>query len=109
MKNEKWKPVLGYEGLYEVSDLGRVRSFWYSRTGKVLSPGLKNNGYYSVTLSKEGKKKTFSVHGLVYTSFNGPLPDGMTIDHINGDKRDNRLENLQLLTRGDNARKGNNK
>lgn len=78
MKNEKWKSITGYEGLYEVSDLGRVRSLNYRLTGKVnvLNPGI-NNGYLLVCLCKDGKKKMFFVHRLVVTAFIGPIAKGM--------------------------------
>lgn len=111
IKDETWRSVKGYEGLYEVSDLGRVRTLNYHRTGKVkvMRPGLGKNGYLVVNLCKDGKMKCFLVHRLVYESFIGDIPAGMTIDHVNNVKTDNRLSNLQLLTQGDNARKARNK
>lgn len=111
MKNniiENWKAVPGYEN-YEVSDLGNVRSLNYKLSGKAkaLKPAL-NRGYLRVMLYEKGEKRKYnSVHKLIYSSFKGLIPPGMTVDHINGIKTDNRLENLQLLSRGDNARKGN--
>lgn len=106
---EIWKDIPGFEGLYQASNLGEIRSLNYKRTGKVkvLSPGISGKGYYRVELCKDGKKKNFSVHRLTYEAFHGTIPPGMTVDHINGIKTDNRLENLQLLTRGDNTRKAN--
>lgn len=110
IKDERWKAVVGYEGLYEVSDFGNVRSLNYMKTWKVnvLKPG-NCHGYLRVKLSKDGKTKDFLVHRLVYEAFRGAIPKGLTVDHVNGDKSDNRLENLQLLTQRDNARKSNNK
>lgn len=107
--NENWKPVPGYEGLYEVSSLGNIRSLNYNHAGKTkeLSPGINSSGYLRVLLCKDKKKKNFYLQRLIYSTFHGPIPDGMTVDHVNGDKMDNRLSNLQLLTRGDNARKSN--
>lgn len=106
LNEEIWAPVLNYEGLYEASDLGRIRSLNYMKTGKtkVLKPGI-SRGYFNVTLSKNGKSKQYNIHRLVFSSFNGPIPPDMVVDHVNGDKRDNRLSNLQLLTSGDNTRK----
>lgn len=107
---EIWKSVKGYED-YEVSDLGNVRSLNYYRSGKVreLKPTLYNNGYLHVNLWKNGKMKKFYIHRLVYEAFRGAIPKGLTVDHVNNVKTDNRLENLQLLTQGDNTRKARNK
>lgn len=97
---ERWCAIKGYEGKYEVSDLGNVRSLNYGRSGKikVLSPAIKK-GYLNVILYKKGeKRKMFRVHRLVVTAFIGPIPKGMVVNHINENKLDNRLSNLEICT-----------
>lgn len=108
--NETWLPVVGYEGTYEVSDLGRVRSLdrdvvdkngvtkhW---RGKVLSPGLHNgyDGHLLVVLSIRNRRKTRLVHQLVLEAFVGPRPDGLVSCHGVGGPRDNRPSNLRWDT-----------
>lgn len=95
---ETWKPVRGYEGIYEVSDLGRVMSL---RTGKILK-NQPNRGYLCTTLTNQTTKR-FSVHRLVYEAFHGPIPDGLQIDHIDGDKANNTLSNLRAVTPKENV------
>lgn len=104
---EIWATVLGYEGLYEASDQGRIKSLNYGGTGKtkVMKPTIDRFGYLRLGLTKDGKTKKFRVHRLVFSAFNGPIPEGFVVDHVNNARADNRLENLQLLTQRDNARK----
>lgn len=94
---EEWRDVVGYEGLYEISDYGCVRS---RHGGKVRYMKCKKgkNGYLRICLSKNGKGKTFLVHRLVYTVFNGTIAEGYEIDHIDGDKTNNNLRNLRAVT-----------
>lgn len=115
--NEVWKPVRGYVGLYEVSNYGRVKSNdRYVKTaidyntkrllkGKLLKQGLVS-GYKRVDLCKEGTVTHHFVHRLVWEAFNGPVPKGMHVNHINEDKTDNRLENLNLMTPKENINWG---
>ena len=112
---EIWKDVPGYEGQYQVSDQGRVRSLdrtisQMSRCGTlylkdikgvVLRPGRMPAGHMSVSL---GRNNSQCVHKLVLLAFVGPAPDGHECLHGNGDPSDNRLENLRWGTRGDNIR-----
>lgn len=117
MKTEIWKDIKGYEGLYQVSNLGSVKSLprsWYSGYNalttikeRILKPGLGGHGYYTVCLSKMGKQKTFVVHQLVAMTFLEYTPCGyqLVIDHINDVKTDNRLENLQVVTQRENSYK----
>ena len=117
---ERWIPVVGYEGLYEVSDRGNVRSLkrprktyltqhgkelvltWFE--GRVLSPSADKDGYLKVSLSKNGKSKVFRVHRLVLESFVGACPDGMECCHWNDVPDDNRLENLRWGTSASNGK-----
>ena len=108
MENEIWKPVVGYEGLYEVSNQGKVISLNYNKTGKVRLLRLKKTrkGYLQVCLHKDGKKNSFQVHRLVWEAFNGPVPEGMQINHISERKDQNNLENLNLMAPKDNCNYG---
>ena len=95
---------MGYEGLYEVSDLGRVRSLNYMMTGaiRVLVLSKDRYGYLYVGLSKGGITKNRKVHRLVVDAFLPPDPSRPFIDHINGIKTDNRLCNLRRCTQSEN-------
>lgn len=94
---EQWKPIVGYEGLYEVSNLGRVKSLNYNHTGveKIMRQQKERNGYLRVGLYRDGKHKIFLVHRLVATAFI-PNPIGFNeINHINEDKANNCVENIE--------------
>jgi hypothetical protein len=98
---EEWRDINGYEGLYQVSNFGNVKSFPRNGTkGGNLKPALVG-GYHQVKLYKDDKR--FLVHRLVLQAFL-PTEEKMEVDHINHDKTDNRLENLRWLTRSQNNR-----
>lgn len=102
---ESFRTVPCYEGLYEVSDYGAVMSLNYRGSGKKKEmKGVKNRGGYErVILSRDGVVKCFRVHRLVWEAFNGPIPEGMEIDHINTIRDDNRLVNLRCVTPKENC------
>lgn len=112
---EEWKDVPGYEGFYQVSNLGSVRSLdrqykgrWgmMHKKGAVMSLGRDSSGYRFAHLSRSGKSKTPSVHVLVAAAFLGARPDGLVVDHIDGDKENNSAKNLQYISYRENAIKG---
>ena len=98
LKNEKWKDIFGYDGMYQVSDLGRVRSLKFGRV-KVLRPGKNKWGYLQVLLSKGGKCKNYKVHRLVASAFIPNSDENKTqINHIDECKQNNRVSNLEYCT-----------
>lgn len=101
---EIWKDIEGYPN-YQVSSEGRVKSLNYNRTGKekILKSRKKRNGYLEVTLCKDGKPKTFTVHRLVVQAFILNPENKPCIDHINTDCTDNRVENLRWVTQKENC------
>lgn len=101
---EEWKDIECYNGLYQVSNLGRVKSLNYKRTGKekILKQCKSTKGYFHVSLYKNSEKKTLKVHKLVAAAFIHN-PDGKPhIDHINTIKYDNRVCNLRWCTAKEN-------
>lgn len=109
---ESWKQVVGFEGLYEVSDCGLVRraldapTAWRSCIstwpGKILSPCLNTSGYPSVCLRNGKKQAKLEVHRLVAAAFLGPKPPSTEINHKDGDKTNNRVSNLEYVTHYEN-------
>ncbi len=99
--NEIWKDIKDYEGLYEVSNLGRVRNVLRD---KQLKPSINTHGYYRVALTKDKKAKHFKVHRLVALNFIGEqeTPDRRFVNHIDLDKSNNTLMNLEWVTRMEN-------
>lgn len=112
MKNENWRDIPGYEGLYQVSDLGNVKSLnrivKHSTSGyltlkeKLLKPRKSTQDRKYVDLNKNKITKRFYIHTLVAQTFIGERPEGYDICHISGDNQDNRLVNLRYDTKGQN-------
>lgn len=98
LSHERWKPIFGYNGLYEVSDLGRVRSLKFGKV-RVLRPGKDRGGYLLVVLCKDGKTSTRKVHRLVAQAFIENDDETKTqINHINECKSENKVSNLEYCT-----------
>lgn len=115
--NEEWRDIKGYENLYQVSNFGRIKSLdRYKITkgrygklkikikGKVLKPCLNHDGYYEVVLSKDGKAKMFRLHRIVANTFIENKRVANQVNHINGNKLDNRVDNLEWCTCKENIR-----
>lgn len=105
--NEEWRPVVGYEGFYSVSSMGRVRRDAPSKgatPGFILQPELHYRGYHRVRLSVEQRCVKHRVHNLVAAAFIGPRPPGMTINHKDLIKTSNHSSNLEYVTGLENSR-----
>lgn len=110
---EEWRPVLGWEGHYEVSNRGRVRSVnrtvrtmtgaIQTRSGRVLTQFVRKSGHYAVSLYGPNKRrKQIDAHILMLEAFVGPRPADCVARHMNGDPSDNRIENLAWGTYSEN-------
>ena len=107
MNNERWKEIPGYEGLYEVSTSGQVRSIRDGKNthnGLILSPRLRPNGYRQFRLSKNGKPATVKASRLVALTFLPNPENKPTVNHKNGIKNDDCLENLEWATFSENTK-----
>ena len=112
MNEEIWKPVKGFEGLYLVSSMGRVKSIprkvpckngmIQSVKGGISKTQHYSNGYCFVNMSKNGKSKGYLLHRVVAAAFFGNSQ--LEINHKNGDKDDNRVENLEYVTHSENQK-----
>lgn len=117
---EDWKDVKGYEGLYQVSNKGRIRTpprdvtryrkgkkDIFKRKERILKPCPNRSGYVCLYLYKNGKRTTRPVHQLMAEAFLGHKPNGhkIVVDHIDNNRLNNNLENLQLITQRENISK----
>ena len=105
---EEWRDIKGYEGKYQVSNLGRVKSLNYNRTGKenILSSTPDKGGYLIVNLYKKGKRRGFSVHKLVALHFIPNLNNFSEVNHKDENKSNNCVENLEWCDRKYNVNYG---
>ncbi len=114
--NEVWKPVVGFEGVYEVSSFGRIRSLRRTiRHGRTKAPSIRNgvmlcfgkqsSGHLFFQLPRPGGAfQTTRVHRVVAAAFLGPCPPGLQVNHIDGNPANNRIENLEYCTHAENMR-----
>lgn len=119
---ELWKPVPGYEGIYEVSNLGSIKSLerkvmfkcgkrFYTQNESIKKPTLDENGYLYVNLYRDSKKKSFKLHQIVAMAFLDHKPSGVNVvvDHIDNNRLNNHLSNLQVITQRENSTKDKGK
>lgn len=116
---EQWRTINGYEGYYEISSLGRVRSVSrvillgnnrkHNLKGRILKTRVNDRGYVYVGLSKEGKRKSLRVHRLVAEAFLKNPFNKPQINHINEIKTDNTISNLEWVTQEENMNHGTRK
>jgi hypothetical protein len=102
---EEWRPVAGYEGFYEVSSLGRIRTIGGGKArthGRILKPTLTTTGYERVALSAANVSRTMKVHQMVAAAFIGARPAGAYVLHNDGNPLNNRMENLRYGNARDN-------
>ena len=102
---EIWKDIAGWEGIYQISNKGRIKSFKQDKKGKILSLANKKGGYFSFVLQKSGMmSKSTRIHRLVAEAFL-PNPHNLPeVNHIDGNKQNNSVENLEWCTRSHNAK-----
>ena len=101
---EEWRDVVGYEGIYQISNFGQVKRICSGTgtiVGTVLKCGVARGGYKRVLLYKgsHASRKRFMVHRLVYLAFHGSIPEGCEINHKDGDKQNIHADNLECLTK----------
>lgn len=111
MQKEIWLDVVGYEGLYEASNLGKVRRSYSAPhrslgvPGQVLKPAIQKNGYHTISLSSDGNVKNHKVSRIILSAFCGPEPfDGAHAAHNDGDKSNNKLTNLRWASPRENQK-----
>jgi len=101
---EEFRDVDGYDGVYQVSNLGRVKSLKFGKE-RILKDSIRGDGYIRFFLCKDNKRNSRSAHQLVAVAFLGHKPCGfeLVVNHINFDKTDNRVENLEIVTQRENS------
>lgn len=95
---EQWKWIKGYEGIYQISNLGRLKSFLCYKQGKICSVKNSKGWYLTISLRKGKNNVTKRIHRLVYEAFVGKIPKGYHIHHVDGNKQNNNVANLMMLS-----------
>lgn len=106
MTDENWRPIAGYEGIYEISDNGQVKSLvtrWPSINNRILKHNKTTGGYHCLCLYKNKKRTSFLVHRLVALAFLAPCLSAHCVNHKDGNKDNNAVENLEWVTPLDNV------
>lgn len=96
--DEEWQWINGFEGVYQISNKGRLKSFHREKTGYILSNINSKGDYLSVILRNKGRKKHTRIHRLVAETFIGEIPKGYQVHHKDGNKQNNVVENLEILS-----------
>jgi len=104
MKKISWKSVKSYEGLYEINDLGEIRSLHKRNLHRIMPQRIDRAGYYTVRLSKRGKDSTLYVHRILAFAFTLNSHNKPFVNHINGNKLDNSVQNLEWVTHSENMK-----
>lgn len=105
MKIEQWKDIKNYEGLYQVSDYGKIKRIANGKStyiGKILKPQIGRSRYSQITLHKNRQRKTFILHRLILEAFRCFCPSNMECRHLDGNLQNNKLNNLKWGTRSEN-------
>lgn len=105
--NEKWRDIVGFEGYYSVSNLGRVRRDAEGKNtypGRILKPVNHSGGYSQVILVKDCARRLFLIHRLVASAFISIIPNGMEVNHKDSNKKNNNLSNLEIVTPSENQK-----
>jgi len=105
---ENWKPIAGYKGIYEISNFGQIKRVAKgpgTKPGTIIKPWIRSEGYSYHDLNKNGKRRHFRTHTLVAKAFIGPPPTKKhQINHIDGNKQNNKVDNLEWVTPSENQR-----
>jgi len=105
MRKESWADIAGWEGFYQISDKGRIKSFKQNKEGKVRSVKNRTGWYLNVVLTDGEKYESIKVHVLVARTFLPNLYGYQEVDHIDGNKQNNRVENLEWVSHAENLRR----
>jgi DNA-binding transcriptional regulator YiaG len=98
---EEWRDIKGFYGDYKISNFGKIKSLKHGKE-KILKIHKHNNGYNFITLSHNGNQKGYLLHRVVVKAFLGDIPDGLDVNHKDGDKDNNFLNNLEVVTKSEN-------
>ena len=107
LPGEEWRGVVGYDKWYSISNIGRIKRISPGRgtaVGRLENPIITDSGYFRVPLSCNGARSNKQVHHLVMEAFIGPRPRGLVCNHKDGDKLNNRVDNLEYVTSSENTK-----